>query len=115
LKNPIHRIALQSREKFPAERTLASVASMLALALLVFSTLVFNQRLHGEIHDGEHSADHSCALTIFASGQVDAAGPPAIDVSRRGGDAQYLSVSEYRARAESAATSARAPPSGYSH
>ena len=94
----------------------ASVAIALALAILALTTLVFDQRLHGAVHDAAQSPEHSCALTIFAGGQVDAAGPPVIDVARLSGGGDTLPVGEYQTPAAPAGkrARARAPPAGAS-
>jgi hypothetical protein len=58
----------------PASGQIAKAASALLLsALIVFISLLgVSPELHKWLHADADAADHSCAVTLFAKGQVDA-------------------------------------------
>jgi hypothetical protein len=59
----------------PAARTRAGLALLLLGLLAGVQAMVISQRLHEHVHADAHAADHHCAVTLFSSGQVDAAVP----------------------------------------
>ena len=48
-------------------------AFLLAVLVLLLSALGASPALHKLIHDDASAADHQCAISLFASGQVDSA------------------------------------------
>jgi len=51
----------------------AIIASLLAGLVLLLDALAASPQLHELIHQDAGSAEHQCAVTLFAHGQVDAA------------------------------------------
>jgi hypothetical protein len=90
-----------------------SVASVLCLALFLFlQTLAAAPVLHQLFHDNAGQADHHCAVTLLAQGQIDAAPasdffalPPPILVEAPASQTPILIAADYRL------LPGRAPPS----
>jgi hypothetical protein len=67
MQNVHSRLSLRKRE-------IRSAASLLALVLYLFVlVLASSHELHHFFHQDENGAQHQCAATILAGGQVDAA------------------------------------------
>ena len=52
----------------------AAIAWLMALMVLSLGVLAGSATLHRSIHPDADAAQHQCAVTMFAHGQVDAAG-----------------------------------------
>lgn len=55
-----------------------AAARLLACALLVFELLAANSELHQALHQGGKVASNTCVVCLFAKGQVDSPGSPAV-------------------------------------
>ncbi len=54
-------------------RSKTFIASMLVALVLLLDALAVCPSLHGQFHQDSKSAQHQCAVTLFAHGQVDSA------------------------------------------
>ena len=90
----------------------AAPAFLLAALIIFLSLLGSSPALHKLIHADSDSADHSCAITLFAKGQIDAAmvAPLAVGLVMLFGGIALLSETVQFPLANYRYSRSRAPP-----
>jgi len=112
LGNALQKVSkILKRSKFGQ----AAAASLLAVLVLLLSTLAASPALHNLVHADAGASDHQCVISLFANGQVSSA-PAAqilIGLALLFGGVALLAARLIFSSADYRFSSSRAPPAPF--